>query len=35
MDIEKMLEIIETGAWVPKERAKKSQMRLTRFQTHP
>jgi hypothetical protein len=35
MDIEKMLEIIETGAWVPKEKAEKNQIRLTRFQTHP
>jgi hypothetical protein len=35
MDAEKMLEIIETRAWVPKEKAEKSQMRLERFQTHP
>ena len=35
MDIEKMLEIIETGAWVPKEKAEKNQIRITRFQTHP
>ena len=35
MDVEKMLEIIETRAWVPKKIAEKSQMRLTRFLTHP
>jgi hypothetical protein len=35
MDVEKMLEIIETGAWVPKKVVEKNQMRHTQFETHP
>ena len=35
MDAEKMLEIIETRAWVPEKEAEKSQMRLKRFQMNP